>query len=217
MADKRARSLKITLQLVGPILRQIVDDSPRPPREVAFEHISLWLTATQLHLYRFRRSLSAELKLFTKQGPTRKFASQRVRIDEHMLLASASNLEKALKRFSHELPELSLPSAFAELLHHLRNVYEHWEDYMPHVAAAPVFKGSGKKVKELNPIAHFWSIEIWPGQDVKIARVLSLRELHGHLRALANQLRKLESLLPAAAQLKSARHQRRRSRPSNWR
>lgn len=189
--QKEGTGVELTFQLTGPILRQIIDDGPRPPRAVAIENISLWVTATQLHIFRFRRSLKREIRLFNTFGPTRRYACQRVRVDEHMLLASAANLEKAIRMFSAEVPELELPGALPELLRHLRNVYEHWEDYMPHVAKVPATKGSGKKLKELHPTTHLWSIEIDPGRDIKIARVLSLGDLQKHLRKLARQLRKL--------------------------
>jgi hypothetical protein len=186
-----APTVQVTFQVVGPLLRQIIDEGPRPAREVALEHLSVWATATRLHLFRFKRSFTVELKLFSNRGPIGKFASQRVRIDEHMLLASAANLEKALRRFGHELPGVSVPKQFLELLRLMRNVYEHWEDYMPHVVASFPDAGSGKKLKELAPSVQPWAIEWWPGQDIKLARVLSLRELDNHLRALRGQLAKL--------------------------
>lgn len=149
----KPEELRVTFEIQGPILRQIIDDGPRPPRDVAIEHISLWLTATQLQLGRFRRSLRSDIELLFSQGRTRQYASQRVHIDEHLLLAAAANLGKALDRFGGDLPALELPSGLPDLLRHLRNVYEHWEDYKPHVANPPRDDRSGKKLKELNPDA----------------------------------------------------------------
>jgi len=186
--EPKPETLRFTFQIQGPILRQIIDDGPRPPRDVGIEHISLWLTATQIQLGRFRRSLRSDLELFSRQGSTRKYASQRVHIDEHLLLASAANLGKALDRFGGDLPALELPPGLSDLLRHLRNVYEHWEDYKPHVANPPREGRSGRKLRELSPEAQPWAIKIWPGQDVKIACVLSVRELGAALRALRRSL-----------------------------
>ncbi|HEX5760449.1 MAG TPA: hypothetical protein VF121_14775 [Thermoanaerobaculia bacterium] len=181
--------VQFTVKLEPPLLRQIIDDSPRPRREVALEHLWLWLNATLTHLFRFRRSLRREFRLASTSGPTQRLVSQRVRIDEHMLLAAAANLQKATALFANDLPGLSLPPELADLLKNLRNVYEHWEDYMPHVATVALPKGSGPKLKAAHPEAHFWAIEIWP-DDVKLACVLSLRELQQHLRRLGRDLRK---------------------------
>ena len=191
--NEAGRTLTFQVQVVGPIVRRIVDDGPRLRREVAVEHVSLWVTATQLQIIRFSRSLLRDSRLLGSQGPTRGLSSQRVHADEHMLLCAAANLEKALALFATDLSELALPVEFSELLRHLRNVYEHWEDYKPHVASPPATNRSGGRLATLQPTAQPWSIEIWPGEDVKVACVLSVRQLHNHLRRLAQQLRKLSA------------------------
>jgi len=188
-----ARVVTATIKFVGPITRSTLSETSDAKPEAVNDALH-WLWATRTQIRRLNEGLRNEL---TTDAPTelhRRRTSSRTSLDEHLLLVCAGQLEKVVQSAQEHFPEIMLPPKLQTSLRHLRNVYEHWEQHRDAFRLPGVpKKRSGKAFSEQFPSGEPWAIEIYPGRDILVAKVVSVRSLSRELYRLERIILRVEA------------------------
>ena len=188
-----------TLRFVGPVTRSTLSDTSDPKSDALNDALH-WLWATRTQVRRLTEGLRKELTDAPSELHQRRTFS-RTSLDEHLLLVCAGQLEKVVQASQQHFPEIALPPVLQTSLRHLRNVYEHWEQHRDAFRLPGVTKKrSGKAFSEQFPNGEPWAIEIYPGRDILVAKVVSLRSLCRELRRLERILLVVEAKASAPVQ-----------------
>jgi len=188
-----ARTIRATVKLVGPITRSTLPDGADPNSE-ALNDVLHWLWATRTQIRRLTKGVRTELMCDAPLELHRRRTFSRTSLDEHLLLVSAGQLEKVIQAAQQHFPMIMLPAVLQVSLRHLRNVYEHWEQHRDAFRLPGVPKNrSGKAFATEFPSGEPWAIEIYPGRDLLVAKVVSLRSLVRELRRLERIVLDLEA------------------------
>jgi hypothetical protein len=188
--------IKFKFKFTGPLKRSTLDRQCSEPREEAINDLLHWLWSTKLQISRLKRSLVTEFKLLSKSATlkaSRSFSA--TSYDEHILMVTAANLDRALKKARKYIPtEARLPESPQRALWLLRNIYEHW-DQLRKEYRQPLgpLKGAALKLKEEFPDAVPWSITIdHKTGELTLANVIPLGLFVAELRILEARLLRLQ-------------------------
>lgn len=132
-------------------------------RSVRQEQVLLWAIAARRELHHWDRDVAAAASLRLHRKPEPRNLTWMAEIDRHFALVALANLVRALRCADVDvvMDDEDLP----ERLTDLRNVNEHWDDYMPNFSAGRKIRGpqpSGKRFAEKYPGAspyQAWSLD----------------------------------------------------------
>jgi hypothetical protein len=152
-----------------------------------------WLWATRTQIRRLTEGLRAELTQTEPRALQRRRRFSLTSLEEHLLLVCAGQFETAVKSARQYFPQIDLPTPLKVALRDLRNVYEHWDHQRDAFRLPNVVKErSGKSFAANFPNGEPWAIDIYPGRDIVIAKVVSLRSLARELRRVEQTVLSLE-------------------------
>lgn len=132
-------------------------------RSVRQEQVLLWAIAARRELHHWDRDVAAAASLRLYGKPEPRILTWTAEIDRHFALVALANLVRALRYADVDvaMENKDLP----ERLTDLRNVNEHWDDYMPTFSAGRKIRGpqtSGGQFAEKYPGAspyQAWSLD----------------------------------------------------------
>jgi len=180
--ESHQQSVRLTFRGVGPITRSTLPDSTAEPRHVALTDVLHWLWATRTQIRRFSFGLKTERGYFPNELEQRRSFST-TSLDEHLLLVVAGQFERSVEVAHGYFSSLTISADLKIALRHLRNIYEHWEEQREAFRGSGTAKvRSGKTFEQHFPGGQPWSVDIYPGRDVVVAKVVSLRSLVRELR-----------------------------------
>lgn len=190
------KTVKVTLQVVGPMKRSTFQEERPDPVEESINDILHWSWSTRLQMRRFGQSLQAEFKAWGARPQVharRQFSS--TSYDEHVLLVAAANLDRALRRASEAVRiQAQLSESWRRALWLLRNIYEHWDELRAsYRSKGRQLRGAAQKLRAEFPKADPWSFTFDPATGtIVMADVVPLAALWKELRLLEARMLRLE-------------------------
>jgi hypothetical protein len=156
-----------------------------------------WLWSCETQGQRLAASNTALWKALSGPEAAPRLHSQ-VHMDEHLLLVAMRNFLRALDRMPEMKASFALDPKTARAIEMLRDIYEHWDQYVDlHRAKTPFPKRSGKAFEEAYPERQPWSM-VYGEDGPVLAGVIVLRDFFDSLGRFEPQARAAWSEAAAA-------------------
>ena len=181
--EAMGQRMRVTFEIVGPLTRSTLECDHPDPQWERLSDAQYWCECTRRQAGRFERSVHAELR--RRPGllafARRSFAA--TSFDEHCLLVTGRNLERALCRLKRKDLDQAPQIGGSQALKFLRNVYEHWDALRSAYRQGRTTGAAQKLIGEF-PEAEPWTFQLYPDGDIVLAKVVSLRKLIKDVRSL---------------------------------
>lgn len=172
-------------QAMGPVIRSTHEEMHPDSEWQAVNDVLYWSWCLRLQASRLRSGVDAELtsaaKLYAWQR--KRFAT--TSFDEHGLVVAGGSLYETFRRSEKCLRGLRPPQETLEILHLLRNIYEHWYGTRVSFRQGGTDKISAAlELTKKYPDAQPWKLAIFENGDILLAGKISLKDMVRDLRAL---------------------------------